>query len=659
MKKDKKDVNLILTNAFVVTMDDEYRLFPAGALAIHKDSIVSVGTEEDVAASHSSSQTIDCGGKALIPGLVNAHTHAPMTLLRGMADDERLDVWLLGYIMPVEREFVNRSFCRAGTGLACAEMIRGGITCFADMYYYEDTVAETVAEAGMRAVCSQTVMKFPSPDADSFEDSLAAAKELIGHWRNHPLIVPSVAPHAPYTCTPDIIRAAVDLALEFDVPLHIHLSETQHEVEQWRETHGMPVIPWVEKQGLFEAKVIAAHCVHVDRGEIRRLGKSGVGVAHNPSSNLKLASGFAPVTTMLAGGVAVGLGTDGPASNNDLDMFEEMRLATFIAKAVTGDPTALPAKQTFAMATRGGAKALHLDGLTGSLEPGKRADLALVDLDRAHNIPHFDRDPDSIYSRLVYATKSSDVSDVMVNGKWLMRDRQLQTIEEEQVMATALQYASKIDAFLQARGDSVLSKLVAIGKAEQEESYEVQIKVRLPDPASVTEKLESADLDILRRAHYIEYDTYFSFDDPSVGRLRYREDQFVNESGNVFNERARLTLTGSTVERDSKDFVMLSRSRFIAPATHSIRFYREYFRPTAESTIQKERKRWLVRFKNRRFFVNIDRLTDPELGSFLEVKSRTWSRRDAEEKVELILELLEVLGAEGATPVAEEYPDMK
>lgn len=653
-----REVDSVLIHAFVVTMDDDYRLFPDGALAVKGDSIVAVGTTEEIESSHTTRQVIDCGAKALIPGLVNTHTHAPMSLLRGMADDERLDVWLMGYMMPVEREFVTPDFCRRGTGLACAEMIRGGVTCFADMYYFEDAVAEAVAEAGMRAVCSQAVLKFPSPDAESFEDSLAAARDLVGRWRDHPLIVPAVAPHAPYTCTPEILRASTEIAIELDVAVHIHLSETLQEVEQWRQAHGMAVIPWLAKQGLFEAKVIAAHCVHIDGEEIHALARAGVGISHNPSSNLKLASGFAPVTEMLEAGLRVGLGTDGPASNNDLDMFEEMRLATFVAKAVSGDPTTLPARQTFAMATRIGAEALHLGELIGSLEPGKRADLALVDLEQVHNTPHFARNSDSIYSRLVYTAKASDVTDVMVNGRWLLRSRVLETIEEAPLMARAADYATRIDTFLSEREDSVLSKLVAIGSAEQEESYEVQIKVRLPDPSRVVEKLQSGGFDILRTAHYVEYDSYFAFDDPSQGRLRYREDQFVDEAGRVFNERSRLTLTGPAAEREYKGPVMLSRSRFIAPARHSARFYQEYFKPASETTIHKDRRRWLIRFRDRGFFVHIDRLIEPPLGTFLEIKSRTWSRYDAEEKAGLILELLEVLGVPNAEPVTEEYPDV-
>ena len=307
------NVDLLLKNAYVVTMDDSFQLFAEGAVAIRAGEIVAVGNSEDLTAEYQADEVVDCGGKTLIPGLINAHTHAAMTLLRGLADDRRLDVWLLGYMMPVEREFVTPEFCRLGTLIACAEMIRGGITSFADMYYFEDTVAEAVAEVGMRAVLGQTVLKFPAPDAEAYEDSLTAAREFIHRWCGHELITPSVAPHAPYTCTEEILRDCTDLAVEFDVPLHIHISETAQEVAEWREKYDMPVVPWIKKLGLFEAKVLAAHCVHIDLGEIHTLQHAGAGVSHNPSSNLKIASGFAPIQQMLEEGLNLGLGTDGPA----------------------------------------------------------------------------------------------------------------------------------------------------------------------------------------------------------------------------------------------------------------------------------------------------------------------------------------------------------
>ncbi len=653
------EVDLILRNATVVSMDDAFRIYDKGAVAIHGDSIVDVGLEERILKDHAADEVIDCGGKTLVPGLINAHTHAPMTLLRGLADDRRLDVWLLGYVMPVEREFVSPEFCFLGTKIACAEMIRSGITCFADMYYFEHAVAEAAAEVGMRAICGQSVLKFPTPDAPSFEDALDAGREFIRQWKDHDLIIPSIAPHAAYTSTLEILRACIDMAVEYDVPLLTHLAETSQEVEDSRDQHDMPVIPWVKKAGLFEANVLAAHCVHIDEGEIHSLKHVGSGVVHNPSSNLKLASGFAPTQKMLEIGVNLGLGTDGTASNNDLDMFEEMRLAAFLAKATTGDPTALPARQVVAMATRLGAKACHIDHLVGSIEVGKRADLTLVDLDTLHNLPHFSRDEDAVYARLVYATKSTDVTDVMVNGRWLMRDRCLQTVDEKPLLEQAQQIADRIDAFLTEREGSVLSKLIAIGGAEQEESYEVQIKLSIPDPSPIIQKLESQAFEIIRTAHYREYDCYFGFSDPSQGRLRHREDEFIDSEGNTYIVRYRLTLTGPAAERTYPNSVLLSRSRFIAPATHSLRFYTEYFQPEETVLINKDRLRWLVHHQDEEFFINIDQILKPKLeGWFLEVKSRTWSRRDAERKAELISGVLDILEVDTSKAVTQEYPEL-
>jgi 5-methylthioadenosine/S-adenosylhomocysteine deaminase len=654
-----RSADTVFSNAHVLTLDAGYRQFRPGAIAIEGGAIVAVGEEQEVAAGFQAPETIDCGGQVVMPGLINAHTHIAMTLLRGMADDRRLDVWLLGYMMPVERQFVSPDFCRLGAKLACAEMIMSGITCFADMYYFEDAVAEATAEVGLRGVLSQTVLKFPAPDAPSYEDSLALARAYITRWKGHPLIMPSVAPHAPYTCTPEILEACTKLAVEFDVPLHTHIAETLQEVEQWRETYDMPVVPWVEKAGIFAAKVLAAHCVHVDDSEIHTLQRCNAGVAHNPSSNMKLASGFAPVPEMLRAGVHIGIGTDGPASNNDLDMFEEIRLASFIAKGASGDPTALPAKQAITMATRMGAEALHLSHLTGSIEPGKRADLIVVDIDTLHSLPHFSLDPDAVYAELVYACKGSDVQDVMVDGRWLMRHRQLLTVNIEPLQLAAAEYAERIDAFMRVRERSVFSKLIAIEGAEQEESYEVQIKVKLDDPQPLIDRLTSGEFEIVRSAHYREYDTYFAFAEPGEGRLRYREDEFIGDQGDVFKVRYRLTLTGPAAEREFPNSVLLSRSRFIAPATHSLRFYREYFSPAHETVIHKDRRRWLIRLDGMEFFVNIDRIIAPTNDeAFLEIKSRTWSRHDAEEKAAGISKALAAFGMKGAQPVKLEYTDL-
>ena len=647
--------DLVLTNATVLTMDEGFSLHAPGAVAITGDSIVAVGPE---VSGWTAAETVDCGGRVILPGLVNAHTHAAMSLLRGLADDLRLDVWLMGYMMPVEREFVTPAFVRLGTQLGCAEMIRSGITCFADMYYFEDAVAEAAAEAGMRALCAQTVLRFPSPDAASFEDGLARARTFIERWKGHPLIVPGPAPHAPYTCTPEILRACAELAAEFDVPLHIHLSETLLEVEESRRVNGMPVVPWVKKQGLFGARVLAAHCVHVDEGEMRALKNASAGVAHNPSSNLKLAAGVAPVAKMRELGLAVGIGTDGAASNNDLDMFEETRLAALLAKGSSGDPTCLPARDALTMATRLGARALHMDTITGSLEAGKRADLIVLDLEPLHNVPAFHRDPSAIYARIVYAAKSTDVVDVMCNGRWLMRERALLTLDEAALRTDAREQAARIDAFLTSRELSVLQKLVAIGGAVEQESFEVQVKARVESEVRVLDVIAGDRLTVIRASHYRQHDIYWSFDDPDQGRLRYREDEFLDASGAVTGARARLTLTGRTRE-DRFGPVLLFRSRYLAPASHSSRFYREYFRPRTERVVDKDRRRWLVAYRGVEFYVHLDRLLNPEREHpFVEVKSRTWSRRDAQDKAEIINDLLALFGASPDDTIAEGYVDL-
>ncbi len=651
----KLEADLILKNAILLTMDASLTVFEPGALAIQGDHILAAGNEAELCEEYAAKEFLDCQGKVLMPGLINAHTHAAMSLLRGLADDMRLDVWLMGYMMPVERQFVSPEFVRLGTQMACAEMIRSGVTCYADMYYFENDAAQATAEAGLRAVCAQTILKFPGPDACDYEEALEKTRAFIQKWHGHALIVPAVGPHSPYTCTEEILHASAALAREFDVPLLIHLSETRQEVENARKEYGMPVIPYVKKQDVFEAKVLAAHCVHVDEGEIKTLLHHRVGVSHNPSSNLKLASGFAPVNSMLESGLKVGIGTDGPASNNDLDMFEEMRLAAFLSKGTSGDPTTLPAPVVMSMATRMGAEAVKLGEITGSLEPGKRADLILVDNSRVHNSPRFKREPEAIYAQLVYASQATDVSDVMVNGKWLMREHQLLTIHEDELIAKASEYARRIDAFLVEREQSVLSKLVAIGGAEEEESYEVQVKVALRDPVEVTKNIAGGGIEVLHHRHYHEYDTYFSFSDPSQGYLRYREDEAIGANDQISNVRYRLTLLGPTREGNFPKDVLLSRSRFIAPASHSLRFYREYFKPSQEKVIEKHRLRWRILYHGLEFFVNLDRMDNPALGHFLEVKSRTWSRRDAEHKALVARELIRSLGITDEASVSQDY----
>ncbi|MBI5824866.1 MAG: amidohydrolase family protein [Chloroflexi bacterium] len=644
----------LFTNAIVLTMDGKLNQYDPGAVAVQGDSILAVGLEAEITKEYTADEIIDCGGKVLMPGLVNAHTHVPMTLLRGLADDLRLDVWLMGYMLPVEREFVSPEFVRLGTSLACAEQIRSGVTTFNDMYFFEDDIAQATADAGMRAVCGQSVMKYPAPDAPAFEDSIAYAREFIKKWKGHPLIVPAIAPHAPYSTTPEILRTCADIAKEFDVPLHIHISETAFEVETMRNEQGMPVVPYIKKQGVLEAKVIAAHCVHIDVGEIKTLQHVNAGISHNPSSNLKLASGFAPVQKMLENGLNVGIGTDGPASNNDLDMFEEVRLASFVAKASSNDPTVVPAVTALLMATRMGAQALHIGHLTGSLEAGKRADLILVDTAPVHNSPRFRRDPQNAYAQLVFASKSTDVTDVMVNGKWLMLNHELLTLNEKDLLEQARELAQKIDAFLIEREQSILSKLIALGGSMEQESFEVQVKVRVTEPDLLVQKMKRAEIEITAHKRYHQYDDYFLFDDPAQGRLRFREDNLINAKGDVENVRSRLTLLGQQREGEIGHDVLLSRSRFLAPALHTSRFYREYFKPKQEISVEKNRLRWHIRYKNTEFFINLDEVKKPQMGHFLEIKSRTWSRKDADRKAELASELLNLLGVGDAEAVTQD-----
>ncbi|HMU91661.1 MAG TPA: amidohydrolase family protein [Anaerolineales bacterium] len=648
-------VDTLFINAIVLTMDRNLNQYDPGAVAVKGDSIIAVGSEAEIKSEYTASEIVDCKGRVLMPGLVNAHTHVPMTLMRGLADDLRLDVWLMGYMLPVEREFVSPEFVRLGTQLACAEQIRSGVTTFNDMYFFESDIAQATAEAGMRAVCGQSVMKYPAPDAPAFEDSIAYAREFIKTWKGHPLIVPAIAPHAPYSTTPEILRTCTDIAKEYDVPLHIHISETAFEVENMRNEQGMPVVPYVKKQGLLEAKVIAAHCVHIDVGEMKTLQHVNAGISHNPSSNLKLASGFAPVQKMLDVGLNVGIGTDGPASNNDLDMFEEIRLASFVAKASSNDPTVVPAATALLMGTRLGAQALHIGHLTGSLEAGKRADLIIVDTSPAHNSPRFRRDPHNAYAQLVYASKSTDVTDVMVNGKWLMRDHNLLTLNEADLIKEAQGVAKKIDTFLIEREKSVLSKLIALGGSMQEESFEVQVKVKIAEPDKLVQAMKRPEIEITAQKHYQQFDDYFLFDDPSQGRLRFREDNLIDEKGNSQNVRSRLTLLGQKREGEIGHDVLLSRSRFIAPAIHTARFYREYFKPAKEISITKDRLRWHIRYKNTELFINLDEIKEPPMGHFLEIKSRTWSRKDADLKAELVSELLDLLGAGHAEVVTQDY----
>lgn len=653
-------VDILLRGGTVVTMNEKYDVFEDGAVAIRGDSIVAVGPTAEIARAYQAEETIDCTETVIMPGLVNAHTHIPMTLMRGLNDDLRLDVWL-GYLMPVEREFVTPEFVKLGARVACAEMIRSGVTSFADMFYYEEAIAEQVAEIGLRALLGQTILVFPAPDAETFEDALLLCRRFIEHWNGHPLIQPAVAPHAWYTATPELLLACADLARAFDVPLHTHVSETRLEADNSVNQNHMSVVTWLEQHGILDTKLLAAHCVHIDEEDMFSLRRVGAGVAHCPSSNLKLASGIAPIAQMLKLGLKVGVGTDGPASNNDLDMVEEMRLASFIAKVAAQNPTVLPARQTLEIATIGGARAIHMGHLTGSLEPGKRADIAVRDMTGIHNQPHFHNHPDAVYSRIVYSSKSNDVAHVLCNGRWLMRDRALLTVDEAAARDEAIAVAKKIDAFVIEREASPYNKLVLLSGVQRLESFEVQVKAPLDNDAIVHRALESEAIQVMRVGHYRQYDHYFLFDsgDPDAARLRYREDEFINDAGDVTQVRARLTLIGEGEREEFPNAVMLSRSRFLATADRSLRFYQEYFAPARELRVHKDRVRWHILYKATDFAINLDRVLEPELpGYFLEIKARTWSRTDAERKAALIAELLGQFGLELSQCERREYTEI-
>jgi 5-methylthioadenosine/S-adenosylhomocysteine deaminase len=418
-----------------------------GALAIRGDRIMTVGKRADVDRRFQSAQRIDKGDAIVMPGLINTHTHAAMSLFRGIADDMNLQDWLTKFIFPAEKKNVSMEFVRWGTRLACLEMLRGGTTTYTDMYYFEDTVAAATREAGMRGVLGETIIGFPVNDAPAPAVSMKLAEGFIRNFHNDPLIIAAVAPHAPYTNSDETLKSCSNLALRYNAPLLIHLSETKKENDDSLRDHKMTPTERLNSLRFFRGRTLVAHAVWVNDSDLAILKRTNTGVAHCPSSNMKLSSGAAPVTKMLERGLNVGLGTDGPAgSNNDLDLFEEMDLAAKLQKLTTNDPRALPAHTAVAMATIMGAKALRLDKEIGSLEPGKRADLITVGIDRAHALPMYD-----VYSALVYSLKSSDVIDVIVNGRIIVRDRKCLTIDAPTTLAKAKEYGLKIAQSLKGR----------------------------------------------------------------------------------------------------------------------------------------------------------------------------------------------------------------
>jgi 5-methylthioadenosine/S-adenosylhomocysteine deaminase len=428
----RQPVDLLITGGTVITVDPMRRVLTPGAVAIRGADIVAVGSPDEVRLAYTPRRVIDASGRVIMPGLINTHGHAPMVMYRGLADDLALMDWLQQYIFPAEAKTVAPAFVRAGTELAVLEMIRSGTTTYVDMYYFEEDIARTTRAAGLRGVLGQTVIGFPAPDARTPADALSRAERFMQEFANDPLITPAVAPHSMYLVDRDVLLACRALAVKHQKPLLIHLAETEDEIRTARDRFQASPTAYLQQIGFWAPRTVAAHGVWVADEDIAVLAQAHVGVSHNPESNMKLASGTAPVSKYLKAGVAVGLGTDGAASNNDLDMFEAMRQTAFLHKLATRDPRALPAATVLELATRGGARALGMDGQIGSLEPGKRADLLIVSMSGARQTPLYDP-----VSHLVYATRGDDVETTIVHGKVLMENKTVLTLDEARVLAEA------------------------------------------------------------------------------------------------------------------------------------------------------------------------------------------------------------------------------
>ena len=440
----QQQVSLVVTNGIVITMDGAGRTFENGAVAVDGADVVAVDESEAIGRRYRGAEVIDAGGQIVMPGLVNTHTHAPMVLYRGLADDLALMDWLTKYIFPAEAKTVSPEFVRAGTRLAALEMIQSGTTTYADMYYFEEEIARETKAAGLRGVLGQTVIQFPVADAKAPAEALARAEAFIKEFRGDALITPAVAPHAIYTLDEATLKASRELSVRYGVPTLIHLAETRDEVKIAQERFKTTPVEYLNRLGFLGPGVLAAHAVWVSDSEAATLQRNGVGVSHNPESNMKLAGGTAPVPRYLEVGVALGLGTDGAASNNDLDMFESMRTASFLHKLQTGDPRAVSALTALQLATIGGARAMGMASQIGSLEVGKRADLIVVGTTAARQTPMY-----SPVSHLVYTTRGDDVRTTIVNGRVLMRDRKMLTLDEASVLAEARAWGEKVRAAVQ------------------------------------------------------------------------------------------------------------------------------------------------------------------------------------------------------------------
>ena len=438
-RSSRESVDLLVLGGTIVTMNNARDVIEDGGLAVRGGRIVAIGPRAQIESTYTARQRINAAGKLITPGLINGHTHIPMVLFRGLADDLDLQDWLTKYIFPAEAKNVSEEFVRAGTRLGLAEMIRGGTTTYCDMYYFEDAIAEETSRAGVRAVLGETVIDFPVADNKTNAEAMAYVEKFVSHWKGNDLIVPAIAPHAPYTVSEEHLKAARAFSDRTGAPIVTHVSETKRELDDSVKAKGASPVAYLDRIGFLNDRVIAAHVVWPQGSDISILKKRGVGVVHNPQSNMKLASGVAPVPRMMNEGVFVGLGTDGAASNNDLNMWEEMDTVAKLHKVFSGDPKVISAQQAFELATIRGAQALHLDKEIGSLETGKRADLLIIERDALNQIPLY-----NVYSDLVYATKSFDVQSVIINGRMVMQNRRLLTLNEPQIKRDAAVFREKI-----------------------------------------------------------------------------------------------------------------------------------------------------------------------------------------------------------------------
>ncbi len=422
----------LIYNALVLTLEPGAAPLPDGYVAVAGERIAAVGQRPAGGALPDARAYLNARGGLVLPGLVNTHTHAAMVLFRGLADDLPLHDWLQQHIFPAEAAFLSDAAVYAGTLLAAAELILGGVTTVQDSYFYADAARRAFARAGLRAVVAQGVVDFPAPGVPDPADNVRAAADFIaaGEARPAPGIISTLFCHAPYTCSAATLQAAKDLTRSRGLPFFIHLAETRDEDEQIRRQTGLSPAAHLDSLGLLDDRTVAVHAVWLSDADQDLLAARGVKVSHCPESNLKLAAGVAPVPGLLRRGVAVGLGTDGAASNNNLDLFGEMSLAARLHKVIHADPTLLPARQVVALATREGARVLGLEGAVGTLSPGKLADLIVVDLHQPHLTPLYDP-----FSHLVYAARAADVRHVMVAGRWLLRDRTLTTLEGASIQA--------------------------------------------------------------------------------------------------------------------------------------------------------------------------------------------------------------------------------